>query len=70
MAFKRSYESNKANIKKVNIQKKKKQDPALITFVKSLTSLPAEISRSRDGRMVSLEGLNKPVAYWDDPRVH
>ena len=20
--------------------------------------------------MVSLEGLNKPVAYWDDPRVH
>ena len=32
--------------------------------------LPEEIKRSRDGRMISLEGYDSPVPYWDDPRVH
>ena len=32
--------------------------------------MPAELSRSRDGRMISLEGFKEPLAYYDDPRVH
>ena len=38
--------------------------------MKSFSELPAEVSRSRDGRMISLEGFNEPLAYYDDPRVH
>ena len=32
--------------------------------------LPVEESRSIDGRFVTLKGIEKPVAYWDDPRIH
>ena len=32
--------------------------------------LPIEKSRSRCGKFVNLEGYKKPVAYYDDPRVH
>jgi hypothetical protein len=32
--------------------------------------LPAEDSRSKCGRYVNLEGIDEPVPYWDDPRIH
>lgn len=32
--------------------------------------LPIEEGRSTCGRFVNLEGIKKPVAYWDDPRIH
>lgn len=32
--------------------------------------LPKETKRSRCGRFVSLEGIENPVPYWDDPRIH
>lgn len=32
--------------------------------------LPTETDRSRCGRFVQFEGVDNPVPYWDDPRIH
>ena len=33
--------------------------------------MPNEVSRSKDGRYVQLEGISgDPIPYWDDPRIH
>jgi hypothetical protein len=46
-----------------------KQSFFLLDWIKSF-GVPAEIKRSIDGRMVTLEGFKEPLAYYDDPRVH
>jgi hypothetical protein len=32
--------------------------------------LPQEVGRSKDGRFVTLDGIEEQVSYWDDPRIH